>query len=104
MRIDNFYGALYSLTLAALIAMAVACFIRALRGPSIADRVVAVNMIGTQVIIMCAVVALLIGEGYLTDVAMLYAMISFLAVVSLCKVYMGVYLERLARRKEAGNA
>ncbi len=103
MNAHDAYGVLYVSALAVLITMAVACFVRAVRGPSIADRVVAVNMIGTQIIIMCCVVGLMIGEGYLADVALLYAMISFLAVVSLCKVYMGVYLERLAQ-KEGGNA
>ena len=43
----------------------------------------------------------MLGQGYLTDVALIYAMISFLAVVVLCKVYMGVYLERRAQQEEA---
>jgi multicomponent Na+:H+ antiporter subunit F len=49
---------------------------------------------------MICVVALMIGESYLTDVAMLYALISFLAVVVLCKVYMGVFLERRVKEQK----
>lgn len=74
------------------------CLIRAIIGPRISDRIVAVNMIGTMTMIIIAMMAVLLGEGYLIDVAMIYAMISFLAVVVLTKVYMGVYVER--RKKE----
>ena len=44
--------------------------------------------------------SLLLHEGYLVDVAMLYAMLSFLAVVVLTKVYMGVYIERQTKEKK----
>ena len=101
MTLHNAYSVLYIGALSVLMVLVVACFIRAIKGPSIADRIVAINMIGTQTLIMIGLVALLIGEGYLTDVALIYAMISFLAVVVLSKVYMGVYLERKA--KEAGQ-
>ena len=88
------------IALGALMVMVIASFIRAVKGPTIADRIVAVNMIGTQIIIMIGVVALMVGEGYLVDVAMLYALISFLAVVVLCQVYMGVFLERRHKEQE----
>lgn len=97
MILDNAYQFLYIFTLSVLSILIIACFVRAVKGPSIADRIVAINMIGTQIIIMVGVVALMLGEGYLVDVSMLYAMISFLAVVVLCKVYMGVFLERQAK-------
>ncbi len=72
----------------------IACLIRAVKGPTIADRVVAGNMMGTMVIVMIAILALYMNEGYLTDICLIYAMISFLAVVVLTKVYTGVYLEK----------
>lgn len=75
------------------------CLVRAIRGPRIADRIIAVNMMGTLTIIIICVLAFLKHEGYLVDVAIIYAMLSFLAVVLLSKVYMGVYRED--RRKEA---
>ncbi len=95
--LQDAYGILYSGILVVLSVLIIACFIRALKGPTIADRIVAINMIGTQIIIMVGVVALMLGAGYLVDVSMLYAMISFLAVVVLCKIYMGVFLERQAK-------
>lgn len=98
MSASGAYVALYSAALYALGAMVILCFVKAVRGPRIADRIVAINMIGTQVIIIICVLALMLGEGYLADVALLYAMISFLAVVLLCKVYLGVHLQRKERQ------
>ena len=56
--------------------------------------VMAVNMIGTLTIIMVVVFVVHLGEAYLADIALIYAMISFLSVVVLCKVYTGIYRER----------
>lgn len=76
-----------------LAVMVVLCLIRAIIGPRIADRIVAVNMMGTMVMVIIAILSLLLKEGYLVDICILYAMISFLAVIILTKVYMGVYVE-----------
>lgn len=65
-------------------------FIRAIVGPRMADRVVAVNMIGTMVIVIIAIFSVTM-EGYLADICLIYAMISFLAVVILTKLYTGVF-------------
>ncbi len=77
------------------------CLIRAIIGPRISDRIVAINMIGTMTMIIIAIMSVLLSEGYLIDVAMIYAMISFLAVVVLTKVYMGVYVERKKKEEAA---
>ena len=76
------------------------CLIRAIRGPRIADRIVAVNMMGTLIVITICVLAFLMGEGYLVDVAIIYTMLSFLAVVLLTKVYMGIYRQKRREEKE----
>ena len=75
-----------------------ACFIRAIIGPTVADRIVSVNMIGTYVIMIIAVLTVLLGEQWLADIAAIYAMISFLAVVVLTKIYIGVYREKQAKK------
>ena len=76
------------------------CLIRAVIGPRIADRLVAVNMITTMVIVIISILAVLKGEGYLVDICLIYAMISFLAVVVLSRIYTGVYRERKDRQKK----
>ena len=75
------------------------CLIRAVIGPRIADRLVAVNMITTMVTVMIAILAVLKNESYLVDICLIYAMISFLAVVVLSRIYTGVYRENKAHQK-----
>ena len=75
------------------------CLIRAVVGPRIADRLVAVNMITTMVTVMIAILAVLKNEGYLVDICLIYAMISFLAVVVLSRIYTGVYREAKDHQK-----
>lgn len=88
-----------SVALVILAMMAVLCLIRAIIGPTIADRLVAVNMMGTMVMVMISILAIKMKEGYLIDICLIYAMISFLAVVVLTKVYTGVYLESKDKKK-----
>ncbi len=102
--LDTAYRALYIFVLVALGALVLLCLVRAIRGPRIADRIVSVNMIGTLTIAMLCVLALMLGEGYLADVGIIYAMISFLAVVVLCKVYMGVALQKKHDEEEKSRA
>ena len=88
------YHTIYIAMLILLSFMLLACLIRAVKGPLIADRLVAVNMMGTMVMVIIAVLALMLKEGYLVDICLIYAMISFLAVVVLSKVYIGIYEEK----------
>lgn len=76
------------------------CLIRAIKGPRITDRIVAINMIGTMVIITICMLAVYLKESYLVDVAIIYAMISFLSVIVLCKVFTGVYMENKKEKQE----
>lgn len=73
--------------------MVFVCLIRAIKGPKIADRIVAINMMGTIIMVIIAILAVKMNEGYLVDICIIYAMISFLAVTLLTKVYMGIYAE-----------
>lgn len=72
--------------LCVLVAVIFFCLIRALMGPRIADRVVAMNVAGTAVVLMVCLLARLLGEDFLVDVAILYAMLNLLIVVILCRV------------------
>lgn len=112
------YEWLMAAVLVVLALLVIASMIRSVLGPRIADRIIAVNMTGTIVIMMIAVLSVYLEENYLVDVCLIYAMISFLGVVVLCKVYTGVYLQknkikadlgaveyniRLQQREESGN-
>ena len=49
------------------------------------DRIIAANIIGTKIILLIAVLSLIVGEGYLADICLIYAAISFLSVVVLAR-------------------
>lgn len=92
---------LTTLFIAALVILAlllILCLYRAVRGPHTTDRIIASNMMGTITVACICILAALMKETYLEDIAIIYAMLSFLAVVVLSKIYIGVY--RAQHRKE----
>lgn len=91
---------------AALIALGVLFFVslaRAVKGPRVADRLVAVNMTGTMVMVMIAILSLYLKEDYLLDICLIYAMASCLAVIVLAKVYIGIYEEQHLKDGKRGK-
>jgi multicomponent Na+:H+ antiporter subunit F len=84
-----FVGALVVLALFLMLGL-----VRAIIGPRVSDRILAVNMMGTLTLAIIAILAVMKQEGYLVDICLIYAMTSFLAVIVLCKVYMGVYRQK----------
>ncbi len=101
MTVAGAYDVLFQSALVVLAVMTLLCLIRAIQGPRIADRIVSINMISTLTIAMICILAIRQNQGYLVDVALIYALIGFLAVVVLCKVYMGITLEaREQKQKE----
>lgn len=92
----NLTAAYETLAIAVIVCIAVlivACLIRSVLGPRVTDRIVAVNSIGTMTIVIIAILSVLLDEAYLLDVCLIYAMISFVSVVVLTKIYTGVYRE-----------
>lgn len=98
--LEQAYGFLLTGILIVLALLVMLCLVRAIIGPRIADRILSVNMMGTMVIVIIAILALMLGEGYLVDICIIYAMISFLAVIVLTKVYLGVYREKKEAEQE----
>lgn len=97
------YNTLFTAVLLALGVMMIACLVRAILGPRIADRLVSINMTGTIAIMMIGILAVMLDEGYLLDIAIIYAMLSFLAVVVLVKVFIGVYAANKEKEKEGAE-
>ena len=73
------------------------CLIRSIKGPRIADRIVSVNMIGTMVVVMISIASAMLHEDYLMDICLIYAMMSFLAVVVISKLYLGIYRQKTGK-------
>ena len=87
----------YVVTLATLVTMAMA-LIRAVRGPSVYDRVLAVNMFGTKTVLLVAVIAFLFGRPDFLDLALAYALINFIGVFAVLE-----FFRSRAARREAGK-
>ena len=61
------------------------CLMRAALGPRYTDRITAASIIGTKIIVLIAVLSLVVGQSYLVDICLIYAVISFLSVVVLAR-------------------
>ena len=68
-------------SLAILITMVLA-LVRALLGPSVYDRVLAVNMFGTKTVLLLAVIAFLMGRSDFLDLALAYALINLVGILA----------------------
>jgi len=73
-------------SLAILVTMGLA-IIRALLGPSVYDRVLAVNMFGTKTALLLSVVAFLYGRPDFLDLALAYALINFVGVLAVLEFF-----------------
>lgn len=98
-NIEMYYENLAIAVICCIAVLIVACLIRSLQGPRVTDRIVSVNSIGTMTITIIAVFSVLLEEAYLLDVCLIYAMISFVAVIVLTKIYTGVYREEHSKEQ-----
>jgi multicomponent Na+:H+ antiporter subunit F len=71
-------------TLALLVTMALA-LARALLGPTIYDRVLAVNSFGTKTVLLIAVFGFLTGRPDFLDISLIYALINFIGTIAVLK-------------------
>lgn len=76
----------YVVTTAILVTMALA-LTRALLGPTVYDRVLAVNMFGTKTVLLVAIVAFLSGRPDFLDLALAYALINFVGVLAVLEFF-----------------
>ena len=72
--------------LAIIIAM-VLILIRAVLGPTVYDRILAVNLFGTKAMLLIAVMGFLDGRPEFLDIALVYALINFIATIAIMKFW-----------------
>lgn len=65
-----------------LLVNAFACLWRASTGPTVVDRVLAVNIIGTKSLVVLTLLALVFGRSMLLDVALVYGLLNFVITIS----------------------
>ncbi len=68
-----------------LIGCCFACLIRAWRGPSIPDRMVAIDILGTLAVGMTTIWAVITERSFLIDVALAWIFLSFIGTLALAK-------------------
>ncbi len=73
-------------SLAVLIAMALV-LVRALLGPTIYDRILALNSFGTKTVLIIAVYGFLTGRPDFLDIAIVYALINFAGTIAVLKYF-----------------
>ena len=74
-----------SVSVVILVAIAVG-LVRAFRGPTLYDRVLAANMIGTLTVLMVAVLGFMTGRPEFLDIALVYVLISFVSTIAVLRV------------------
>lgn len=67
-----------------LVGMALA-LTRALRGPTVFDRILAVNVFGTATVLMVSVLGFMGNRGDMVDIALIYALISFTGTIAVLR-------------------
>lgn len=73
-------------SIAILVVMAMA-LIRALWGPTVYDRILAVNVFGTKTVLLLAVIGFLYGRPEFLDIAIVYALINFISVMGVLRFF-----------------
>ena len=61
---------------------AFACLWRATAGPTVVDRMLAINIIGTKTLVVLTLLALVFGRSMLLDVALVYGLLNFVITVT----------------------
>tara|TARA_R100001377_G_scaffold79751_3_gene58199 strand:- start:4314 stop:4586 length:273 start_codon:yes stop_codon:yes gene_type:complete len=71
---------------AVLVAMLLALF-RAFAGPTLYDRILAVNVFGTKTVLLIAVVGFMMGRPDFLDIVMVYALMNFISVIGILRFF-----------------
>ena len=76
-----------TITLIALLVTTAFALIRAIKGPTVYDRILASNALGTKTVLMIAVLGFVVGDPELyIDIAIMYVLIGFIGTVAVLKI------------------
>ena len=73
-------------TIAIFVAMLLV-LVRLIRGPTLYDRVLALNSFGTHTVLLIGVMGFLNGRPDFLDIALLYALINFVGTIAILKFF-----------------
>lgn len=69
------------------------CLYRIMRGPTSADRAVTIDMLGVLIVGFCAIMGISTGRSWYIDIAIAWALQSFIATLALAKFLEGKSLD-----------
>lgn len=73
-------------TIAVLVTMALT-LVRALLGPTLFDRLLAVNSFGTKTVLLISVYGFMTGRPEFLDIALVYSLVNFLSIIAVLKFF-----------------
>ena len=85
---------MYIVVSIAILVTMVLALVRALKGPSVYDRVLAVNVFGTKTVLLLSVIAFLYGRPDFLDLALAYALVNMVGILAVLN-----FFQNRSRRK-----
>ena len=76
---------LFLVAAALFVVLAIAMLYRVVKGPTTQDRVLAVNVLGTNTVVILALLAAGLDEPSFLDIALIYALLNFLMAIAISK-------------------
>ncbi len=83
------FDTLYATLVAGLLICCALCLYRIARGPTAPDRLVAIDILGTVMVGFVGILTAVLGKEYLLNVAIVWALISFVGTLALAKYLVG---------------
>ena len=72
-----------------LIALSGVCLFRIIRGPTIPDRMVGIDIFGILVVGICGIISIQTGQSYIIDIGIAWVILSFIGTLTLAKYLSG---------------
>ena len=73
------------LAAAIFVLLAIVMLYRVIKGPTMQDRVLAVNVLGTNTVVILALLGAALDEPWFLDIALVYALLNFLMAIAISK-------------------
>ncbi len=71
------------------IGLSTVCLYRIIRGPTIPDRMVGIDIFGILVVGICAIISILTEKSFILDIGIAWIILSFIGTITLAKYLSG---------------
>ena len=97
--LEQAYSILFIVTLILIGIAAFLALIRSITGKTMINRFIGTNILSTITLIAICILSVLYKESYLPDVAIVFALLSCIAVMLLCKIYINLFEKKQGGKK-----